>query len=172
MRLPGWLKMDDLNDLKARVIQMIILVAAVTFTDVVVESKAGLDTLYLGTGVAVGDRGAHGVPALRQVTAGRRAAGRTGRPALLAVRPPARGRASVPASRTARPDRAGPIPWPGRRGSRAGAAPAGRCRRCPDRVEQPLRLDRVGAELASSAPWMSSSGALIWSAYRNGETRS
>ena len=32
---------------------MIILVAAVTFTDVVVESKAGLDTLYLGTGVAV-----------------------------------------------------------------------------------------------------------------------
>ena len=53
MRLPGWLKMDDLNDLKARVIQMIILVAAVTFTDVVVESRAGLDTLYLGTGVAV-----------------------------------------------------------------------------------------------------------------------
>ena len=53
MRLPGWLKMDDLNDLKARVIQMIILVAAVTFTDAVVESKGGLDTLYLGTGVAV-----------------------------------------------------------------------------------------------------------------------
>jgi uncharacterized membrane protein YqhA len=53
MRLPGWLKMDDLNDLKARVIQMIILVAAVSFTDVVVESKAGLETLYLGTGVAV-----------------------------------------------------------------------------------------------------------------------
>jgi uncharacterized membrane protein YqhA len=53
MRLPGWLKMDDLNDLKARVIQMIILVAAVTFTDVVVESKGGLNTLYLGTGVAV-----------------------------------------------------------------------------------------------------------------------
>ena len=53
MRLPGWLKMDDLNDLKARVISMIILVAAVTFTDVVVESKARLDTLYLGVGVAV-----------------------------------------------------------------------------------------------------------------------
>jgi hypothetical protein len=32
---------------------MIILVAAVTFTDVVVESKGGLNTLYLGTGVAV-----------------------------------------------------------------------------------------------------------------------
>jgi uncharacterized membrane protein YqhA len=53
MRLPGWLKMNDLNDLKARVIQMIILVAAVSFTDVVVESKAGLETLYLGAGVAV-----------------------------------------------------------------------------------------------------------------------
>jgi uncharacterized membrane protein YqhA len=53
MRLPGWLKMHDLNDLKARVISMIILVAAVTFTDVVVESKARLDTFYLGAGVAL-----------------------------------------------------------------------------------------------------------------------
>src|SRR5215813_9971720 len=53
MRLPGWLKMDDLNDLKARVISMVILVAAVSFTDVVVESKAGLETFYLGAGVAV-----------------------------------------------------------------------------------------------------------------------
>jgi uncharacterized membrane protein YqhA len=53
MRLPGWLKMDDLNDLKARVISMIILVAAVTFTDAVVESRAGLETLYLGGGVAL-----------------------------------------------------------------------------------------------------------------------
>src|SRR5215470_4799275 len=53
LRLPGWLKMDDLNDLKARVISMIILVAAVSFTDVAVESKAGLETFYLGTGVAV-----------------------------------------------------------------------------------------------------------------------
>jgi len=53
MRLPGWLKMDDLNDLKARVISMIILVAAVTFTDVVVEYRAGLETLYLGGGVAL-----------------------------------------------------------------------------------------------------------------------
>jgi uncharacterized membrane protein YqhA len=54
MRLPAWLKMDDLNDLKARVISMIILVAAVTFTDVAVESKGGgLNTLYLGAAVAV-----------------------------------------------------------------------------------------------------------------------
>jgi uncharacterized membrane protein YqhA len=53
MRLPGWLKMSDLNDLKARVVSMIILVAAVTFADVVVEFKSGLDTFYLGAGVAV-----------------------------------------------------------------------------------------------------------------------
>ena len=51
--LPGWLRMHDLNDLKARVISMIILVAAVSFVDVVVDSKGGLDTLYLGVGVAV-----------------------------------------------------------------------------------------------------------------------
>jgi len=35
------------------VISMIILVAAVSFVDVVVDSKGGLDTLYLGVGVAV-----------------------------------------------------------------------------------------------------------------------
>ncbi len=53
IRLPGWLRMHDLNDLKARVISMIILVAAVTFVDAVVESKSGLDTLYLGVAVAL-----------------------------------------------------------------------------------------------------------------------
>ena len=53
VRLPGWLRMHDLNDLKARVISMIILVAAVSFVDIVVESQGGLDTLYLGVGVAV-----------------------------------------------------------------------------------------------------------------------
>ena len=53
VQLPGWLRMHDLNDLKARVISMIILVAAVSFVDDVVESKGGLDTLYLGVGVAV-----------------------------------------------------------------------------------------------------------------------
>jgi uncharacterized membrane protein YqhA len=52
-RLPGWLRMRDLNDLKARVISMIILVAAVSFVDDVVESKGSLDTLYLGVGVGV-----------------------------------------------------------------------------------------------------------------------
>ena len=54
LRLPGWLRMRDLNDLKARVISMIILVAAVTFVDVVVESKdGGLSTFYLGAAVAL-----------------------------------------------------------------------------------------------------------------------
>ena len=53
IRLPGWLRMHDLNDLKARVISMIILVAAVSFVDDVVESRDGLQTLYLGVGVGV-----------------------------------------------------------------------------------------------------------------------
>jgi len=52
-RLPSWLRMHDLDDLKGRVISMIILVAAVSFVDGVVESKNGRDTLYLGVGVGV-----------------------------------------------------------------------------------------------------------------------
>jgi uncharacterized membrane protein YqhA len=53
LRLPAWLRMHDLNDLKARVISMIILVAAVSFADVAVESGGGLNTLYLGGAVAL-----------------------------------------------------------------------------------------------------------------------
>jgi uncharacterized membrane protein YqhA len=53
LRLPGWLRMRDLNDLKARVISMVILVAAVTFVDAAVESEGGLNTLYLGAAVAL-----------------------------------------------------------------------------------------------------------------------
>jgi uncharacterized membrane protein YqhA len=53
LRLPGWLRMRDLNDLKARVISMVVLVAAVTFADVAVESEGGLNTLYLGAAVAL-----------------------------------------------------------------------------------------------------------------------
>ena len=53
LRLPAWLRMHDLNDLKARVISMIILVAAVTFVDVAVQSQAELNTLYLGAAVAL-----------------------------------------------------------------------------------------------------------------------
>jgi uncharacterized membrane protein YqhA len=51
--LPGWLRMHDLEDLKARVVSMLILVAAITFVDRVVESRDEPAVLYLGTGIAV-----------------------------------------------------------------------------------------------------------------------
>jgi uncharacterized membrane protein YqhA len=52
--LPAWLEMEDLDDLKARVISMIILVTAVTFADVLLEFQEDeLDVLYLGAGVAI-----------------------------------------------------------------------------------------------------------------------
>jgi len=51
--LSAWLRMNDLNDLKARVISMIILVAAVSFVDAVIEAKSALDTLYVGAGIAL-----------------------------------------------------------------------------------------------------------------------
>jgi uncharacterized membrane protein YqhA len=50
---PSWLVMNDLNDLKARVLSMIVLVSAVTFADVVVDFQTGKDVLYLGIGIAV-----------------------------------------------------------------------------------------------------------------------
>jgi uncharacterized membrane protein YqhA len=50
--LPTWLEMRDLNDLKARIIAMIILVCAVTFTDQLLEFPHNtLDMLYLAVGV-------------------------------------------------------------------------------------------------------------------------
>ncbi len=52
--LPAWLEMNDLNDLKARVISMIILVTAVTFTDELLSSVAQtVDILYLGAAVGI-----------------------------------------------------------------------------------------------------------------------
>ncbi len=51
--LPGWLVMSDLNDLKARVVSMLVLVAAVSFVDVVVDFHGGHDILYLGIAVAL-----------------------------------------------------------------------------------------------------------------------
>ncbi len=52
--LPAWLEMEDLDDLKARVISMIILVTAVTFTNVLLEFQEDeLNVLYLGAGVAI-----------------------------------------------------------------------------------------------------------------------
>jgi uncharacterized membrane protein YqhA len=52
--LPHWLEMNDLNDLKGRVIAMVILVIAVTFVDVLVDfGRPALDVLYVGGGVAL-----------------------------------------------------------------------------------------------------------------------
>lgn len=51
--LPGWLEMRDLNDLKARVTSMLILVAAVTFVEMLLDAQPGPDILYVGGGVAL-----------------------------------------------------------------------------------------------------------------------
>ncbi|MBW4079676.1 MAG: hypothetical protein HIU84_14475, partial [Acidobacteria bacterium] len=51
--MPAWLEMRDLNDLKARVISMIILVVSVAFVDVVVDFTDGQRVFFLGAGVAL-----------------------------------------------------------------------------------------------------------------------
>ena len=51
--LPSWLRMRDLEDLKARVVSMLILVAAITFVDIAVESHDERGILFLGLGIAV-----------------------------------------------------------------------------------------------------------------------
>jgi uncharacterized membrane protein YqhA len=50
--LPSWLWMRDLEDLKARIVSMLILVAAITFVDILVESHDERGVLFLGLGVA------------------------------------------------------------------------------------------------------------------------
>jgi uncharacterized membrane protein YqhA len=52
--IPDWLVIKDLNDLKARVISMIILVSAVSFADVLLEfGDDTLRVLYLAAGVGI-----------------------------------------------------------------------------------------------------------------------
>ncbi len=51
--LPNWLRMRDLEDLKARVVSMLILVAAITFVDQLVETHDARGVLFLGLGIAV-----------------------------------------------------------------------------------------------------------------------
>ncbi len=51
--LPGWLQMHDIEDLKARVVSMLILVAAITFVDRLVESKNSQEVLFLGAGISI-----------------------------------------------------------------------------------------------------------------------
>lgn len=52
-RMPRWLEMRDLNDLKARVIAMIILVVTVSFAELVVDVANSRQILEVGGGVAV-----------------------------------------------------------------------------------------------------------------------
>jgi uncharacterized membrane protein YqhA len=51
--LPPWLEIHDLNDLKGRVIAMIILVLSVSFVETAVDSPDGRQVLELGGGVAL-----------------------------------------------------------------------------------------------------------------------
>ena len=51
--LPGWLVVRDLQDLKARIISMLVLVAAVAFVDTVVNFEGGRDILFFGGGIAL-----------------------------------------------------------------------------------------------------------------------
>lgn len=51
--MPRWLVMNDLNDLKARVVSMLILVAAVSFVDFIENFGGGVDILYLGGAIAL-----------------------------------------------------------------------------------------------------------------------
>jgi uncharacterized membrane protein YqhA len=51
--LPKWLRMRDLEDLKARVVSMLILVAAITVVDRTVESQNHQEILFLGIGISI-----------------------------------------------------------------------------------------------------------------------
>jgi uncharacterized membrane protein YqhA len=51
--LPAWLEMRDLNDLKGRVIAMIVLVLSVAYAEVIVDAPSGQTALELGAGIAL-----------------------------------------------------------------------------------------------------------------------
>lgn len=51
--VPAWLQSRDINDLKARVLAMIVLVLSVSFAEVVVDSPGGRQVLELGGGIAL-----------------------------------------------------------------------------------------------------------------------
>ena len=51
--LPRWLAMNDLNDLKARVISMVVLVLAVVFAEEAVDSPDGLYILEFGGAITL-----------------------------------------------------------------------------------------------------------------------
>ncbi|MDA8290425.1 MAG: YqhA family protein [Actinomycetota bacterium] len=52
-KLPRWLEMQDLNDLKVRVVAMIVLVSSVSFVQAVVDAESGRQVLELGGGIAL-----------------------------------------------------------------------------------------------------------------------
>jgi uncharacterized membrane protein YqhA len=52
-RIPAWLEMRDLNDLKGRIIAMIVLVLSVSFAEVVVDAPSGRHALELGVGISL-----------------------------------------------------------------------------------------------------------------------
>lgn len=53
IELPVWLKMNNIDQLKAKLASVIILFLAVYFSQVVVTSRNALDILYLGIAIAV-----------------------------------------------------------------------------------------------------------------------
>jgi uncharacterized membrane protein YqhA len=50
--LPGWLVIHDLEDLKEKLVGVVIVVLAVFFLGRVIESENALDLLYMGLGIA------------------------------------------------------------------------------------------------------------------------
>jgi len=53
LNLPKWLDIKNIEGLKAKLASVIILILAVKFTERVMESKSGLDLLYLALGVGI-----------------------------------------------------------------------------------------------------------------------
>ena len=50
---PGWLQITDLDDLKSKLIGVIVVILAVVFLGQVVDWKGGMDILFLGLAIAV-----------------------------------------------------------------------------------------------------------------------
>ena len=51
MPLPAWVHVQDLDDLKSKLVGVVTVLLVVTFLGKVVESSGGVDILYLGLGV-------------------------------------------------------------------------------------------------------------------------
>jgi len=49
---PTWMKVDDLDDLKNKLVRVIVLVLAVSFLTEVIEGEPGQEIAFLGVGVA------------------------------------------------------------------------------------------------------------------------